>query len=178
MAQVSHQHHRGGRATPKQHPEGGHGRHAYRLLALNLLLSFAAMYFVMFAMIDGWADFHNNVNTAYMALMMVAPMAVLMLATMGAMYRKRPLNVALYAGFVGIFVASYLAIRSQALVGDEQFIASMIPHHSGAILMCREAQLEDAELKTLCTQISEGQRREIQQMEAIKDRLEASPGGS
>jgi uncharacterized protein (DUF305 family) len=48
----------------------------------------------------------------------------------------------------------------------------MIPHHSGAILMCREAQLEDPELQTLCDEIQAGQRREIEQMEAIAARLQ------
>ncbi|HKY95491.1 MAG TPA: DUF305 domain-containing protein [Kiloniellales bacterium] len=171
MTHSDHQH-----ASGTQGDSRHHGR-AYWLLALNLVLSFVAMYLVMFAMIDGWADFNNNVNTVYMALMMLAPMAVLMLATMGAMYRRKAWNVALYAGFVAIFVLSFLAIRSQALVGDRQFIASMIPHHSGAILMCREAQLEDAELQALCVQISEGQRREIEQMEAIAERLRAAASG-
>lgn len=155
-------------------PAPRHGKHSYCLLALNLGLSFVAMYLVMFAMIDTWADFYNNINMIYMALMMLAPMAILMLLTMGSMYHKRLLNAVLYAGFGAVFIVSYLAIRSQALVGDQQFIASMIPHHSGAILMCREAALDDAELRTLCGQITEAQRREILQMQAIQSRLDAS----
>jgi uncharacterized protein (DUF305 family) len=37
--------------------------------------------------------------------------------------------------------------------------------------MCREADLEDPELVALCGEIIEAQRREIQQMEAIGQRL-------
>lgn len=44
----------------------------------------------------------------------------------------------------------------------------MIPHHSGAILMCREASLSDPELVTLCGEITQAQREEIDQMERIK----------
>ncbi|MGE6825786.1 DUF305 domain-containing protein [Pseudomonas soli] len=56
-------------------------------------------------------------------------------------------------------------------LAQRQFIASMVPHHSGAILMCREAQLSDPELVNLCQAISDGQRAEIEQMNRIAARL-------
>jgi len=37
--------------------------------------------------------------------------------------------------------------------------------------MCREANLTDPELVTLCGEITKAQREEIQQMEAIRNRL-------
>ncbi|TDP79595.1 DUF305 family protein family protein [Aquabacterium commune] len=109
----------------------------------------------------------------YMALTMLAPMGVIMLATMGKMYGNKPLNLALYAGLTVLFLASLLATRRQALVDDRQFIDSMIPHHSGAILMCREAKLADPELLRLCGEIVKAQRAEIEQMEVIAARLRA-----
>jgi len=162
-------------------PSGKHGAahhgssaRAYRMFALNLALSLIPMYLAMFTMIDGWRDYRNNVNMLYMALTMLAPMGVIMLATMGEMYGNKPLNLALYAGLALLFVASLLATRRQALVDDRQFIDSMIPHHSGAILMCREAKLADPELLKLCGEIVKAQRAEIEQMEAIAARLRAS----
>ena len=143
----------------------------YLLLALNIVVSLVIMYFVMFAMIDGWGDFYNNINMAYMAVMMAAPMGPLMLLTMPGMYPSRPLNLALHAFFILAFIVAFLAIRWQAAIGDDQFIRSMIPHHSGAILMCREADLADAELAALCEGIKAAQRREIEQMQAIHERL-------
>lgn len=143
----------------------------YLLFAVNMLLSLIAMYFVMFSMIDGWGDFRNNVNMLYMALTMVAPMGILMLATMASMYPNRSLNLGLYVGLVALFIGALAATRAQTLVDDRQFIASMIPHHSGAILMCREARLTDQELLNLCREIAQAQRREIQQMDAIRQRL-------
>lgn len=139
----------------------------YAMLALNLILSTAIMYFVMFAMIDHVGDFYNNLNMFYMALMMVAPMAVLMLLMMRRMYANMGLNLGLYAGFTALFVLAFLGIRDQTGIGDEQFLRSMIPHHSGAILMCREADIADAELAALCRQIIRAQREEIDQMERI-----------
>ena len=144
----------------------------YAMFLLNMVLSFALMYLVMFSMIDGWADFRNNLNMFYMALTMVAPMGVIMLATMGKMYGNKRLNILLYIGLAALFFAALAGTRTQALIGDRQFIASMVPHHSGAILMCREADLEDIDLVSLCAEITRGQRAEIEQMNAIRSRLE------
>lgn len=149
----------------------GHADHPYLMFALNMVLSFLAMYVLMYAMIDTSDDFFHNLNMGYMALTMLAPMGAIMLATMAGMYPHRRLNLVIYVVLVLVFVAAFAGIRTQGAIGDEQFIASMIPHHSGAILMCREAQLTDAELQTLCGQISEGQRDEIEQMRAILARL-------
>ena len=152
---------------------GGSSARAYWMFALNLALSLIPMYLAMFTMIDGWGDFRNNVNMFYMALTMLAPMGMIMLATMGSMYGNKPLNLALYAGLAVLFVASLWATRAQALVDDKQFVDSMLPHHSGAILMCREARLTDPELVKLCGEIVKAQRAEISQMEAIAARLRA-----
>lgn len=135
--------------------------------------SLIPMYLAMFTMIDGRGDFRNNLNMLYMALTMLAPMGMILLATMGSMYGNKPLNLALFAGLAALFAASLWATRAQALVDDKQFVDSMIPHHSGAILMCREARLTE-ELVKLCGEIVKAQRAEIGQMEAIAARLRAS----
>ncbi len=145
----------------------------YRTFALNMLLSLVVMYFVMFTMIDGWDDFRNNLNMFYMALTMVAPMGMIMLLTMRSMFPRKGINAALFAGLAGLFVVALAGTREQAVIGDRQFIASMVPHHSGAILMCREAKLRDAELKRLCESITDSQRNEIEQMNAIQARLKS-----
>lgn len=151
-----------------------HGKHRrpYVWLAVNLGLSLIAMYLLMFTMIDSWSDFRNNFNMLYMALTMLAPMGAIMLATMSGMYLNKRLNIVLYAGFALLFAAAFAGIRTQSLIGDGQFIDSMIPHHSGAILMCNRAKLVDAELLSLCETISQGQRREIEQMNSIAARLD------
>jgi uncharacterized protein (DUF305 family) len=148
-------------------------RFHYLMFGLNMILSLIVMYFVMFSMVDGWGDFRNNINMFYMALTMLAPMGIIMLATMGGMYRNRKLNLAIYAGLTIVLLASFTATRQQTFIGDRQFIASMVPHHSGAILMCREASISDAELRKLCGEIIAAQRREIEQMDAIRRRLTA-----
>jgi uncharacterized protein (DUF305 family) len=160
------------------HGSGGHGhmdpammRRHYMMLALNLGLGLLIMYLGMFAMIWSWGEFVQNVNFFYMALVMWAPMSAVMLLTMRSMYPNAKLNALLYALFAIVLVLSFLGIREQGLVGDRQFVRSMIPHHSGAILMCERASMEDAEIRHLCGNIIESQKQEIDQMKRILERL-------
>ena len=150
---------------------GGRSR-PYLMFGIMMGLSLLVMYAAMFTMIDGWGDFRNNLNMLYMTVTMWAPMGIIMLLAMRGMYQNNKANVALLVVFALLAVGSFGATRAQALIGDRQFIDSMIPHHSGAILMCREAALTDPELIALCEGISDGQRAEIEQMAQIRDRLD------
>lgn len=158
------------------HAEQGGGKprshgHPYLMFWINMVLGLAVMYIVMFSMIDGWGDFRNNLNMFYMAVTMWAPMGIFMLATMPGMYPNRRANLVLCVFFAVLTAGSFWATRAQALIDDRQFIDSMIPHHSGAILMCREADLSDPELVTLCGEIAKAQREEIEQMNRIAERI-------
>lgn len=157
------------------HKHGGRSGRPYLMFWINMALALAVMYVVMFSMIDGFHDFRNNLNMFYMAVTMWAPMGIFMLATMPGMFPRRALNIALYVAFFVLTVASFAATRAQTLIDDHRFIDSMVPHHSGAILMCREANLSDAELVTLCDDITRAQRSEIDQMERIRTRLNQTP---
>lgn len=162
------------------HSEMGHkegksmemNHNMYRKLAIMSFLSFIAMYFLMFSMIDTLGNFVNNINMLYMAGLMVAPMVVFELVVMWAMYRNKSLNYMVIAGAIVAGILLFLFIRQQILVGDRQFLRSMIPHHSGAILMCAQADLSDPELEQLCQGIIENQEQEIDQMRSILERLE------
>jgi uncharacterized protein (DUF305 family) len=147
-----------------------HKHHHYVTLLINVVLGLAVMYLAMFAMIASRNEFFNNINMFYMALMMAAPMGPIMILTMSSMYQHQAMNIAFHVAFAVIFLAAFFAIRQQAFVGDRQFLRSMIPHHSGAILMCREATLTNPELRTLCANIIRSQAEEIAQMKAILDR--------
>jgi uncharacterized protein (DUF305 family) len=107
----------------------------------------------------------------YMTLMMVAPMVVLMILAMRHMFPSRAANNALLVGAVVVFLGSFALIRTQTTIGDTAFLRSMIPHHSGAILMCREASIRDPEIKALCDGIIRSQAQEIDQMRAILARM-------
>jgi uncharacterized protein (DUF305 family) len=125
------------------------------------------MYLVMYTMIATLGHFYFNVNNVYMTLMMVAPMAAIMLISMRAMFTDRRRNTLILVAAAAIFIASLAAMRTQAGVGDTQFLKSMIPHHSGAILMCEEASLTDPQIVALCGEIIRSQTAEIATMKAI-----------
>jgi uncharacterized protein (DUF305 family) len=144
----------------------------YSRLALMAALSFIAMFILMYAMVDVFGNVYSNLNQAYMAGLMAAPMVVIELLVMGMMYENKKLNALLIGMSVAVGGLLFAAIRQQTLISDKQFIRSMIPHHSGAILMCQESALLDPEIRALCDEIVEGQTREIAQMKAILERLD------
>lgn len=143
---------------------------SYRKLALAIAINAAVMFLLTYALIDTLDHFYPNINRAYMMLMMVAPMVVVMLIVMRSMYRNTTLNYALIGAFAALFVVSFVLARTQTPVGNEQFLRSMIPHHSSAIVMCENSTLTDREIVELCGQIVEAQKREIAQMKEILQR--------
>ncbi len=143
---------------------------AYRSLAWQTLVGAVIMYLVMFVMIDRLSSFYNNLNMAYMTLMMVAPMVVLMIIAMPDMFPDKRRNILLLGGAALAFFGSFGLIRTQTTIGDQAFLRSMIPHHSGAVLMCEQARLSDPEVLELCRGIIAGQKAEIDQMKRILDR--------
>lgn len=140
---------------------------AYRKLAIEIAVDGIIMFLVMYMMIDTLRHFHFNINTLYMTLMMVAPMVIIMIVAMRSMYPSKRLNIVICSIAALVFIAGFVAMRTQAAVGNAEFLRSMIPHHSGAILMCREASLSDPEIVRLCKEIIQSQRAEIDQMERI-----------
>ena len=142
----------------------------YPRLAAMTGLSFLAMYVLMYAMVDSLENVFNNVNQVYMAGLMAAPMVVIELLLMGSMYENKRLNMLLLTGAIVAGLAFFLGIRQQTAVGDEQFLRSMIPHHAGAILMCREASLQDPDIRALCLSIIESQESEIRLMKPLLER--------
>lgn len=155
------------------HSAEGHGKQShYGRLFVMTVISFLAMYILMYAMVDRFANVYPSFNQFYMAGLMAAAMVAIELAVMGGMYPNKKLNVVLTAASLIALAAFWIFIRRQTAIGDRQFAKSMIPHHSGAILMCRQATLQDAELKRLCDGIVRGQQQEIDQMNAILRRLE------
>ena len=140
---------------------------SYRSFAIELVLDFIIMYLVMYTMIASLDHFYFNLNNVYMTLMMVSPMAILMLVFMRSMYPSKRTNLLIGGAAALVFAVSFWGMRTQAAVGDAEFLRSMIPHHSGAILMCNEAELKDPEVLGLCEEIVSSQEREIAQMKAI-----------
>ena len=153
------------------HMEGGDAnRSHYSKLGIMVGLSFLAMYFLMYAMVNVPGNVFMNVNQVYMAGLMAAPMVLIELLLMSGMYQNKRMNAAIGSIAVLVAVAFFLFIRQQAAIGDRQFLRSMIPHHASAILMCQQASISDARIRELCNApegIVSSQQREIDQMKTM-----------
>jgi uncharacterized protein (DUF305 family) len=146
---------------------GGENQNHYARLAGMILLSFISMYVLMYSMVDSMADVYSSLNQVYMAGLMTAPMVVIELVLMSGMYKNKKLNALIIAVSCVAGFALFMFIRQQTAISDRQFLRSMIPHHSGAILMCEDASIQDQRIKELCKTIISGQRSEIAQMRAL-----------
>ncbi len=143
----------------------------YKKLAIAISINTVLMFLITYVMIDRFDHLYLNINRVYMALMMVAPMVIVMIVVMWSMYENKRLNYILIAASVGLFILCFALARTQTPIGHDQFLRSMIPHHSSAIVMCEESTLTDPEIVTLCEEIVEAQEEEIAQMKAILARI-------
>ena len=108
---------------------------------------------------------------AYMALIMGASMAIVMLSFMLGMYKDRRRNIAIYAVSIIVFAVALYLVRSQQTVQQVSYMKAMIPHHSIAILTSERAEISDPRVRELADEIIESQRREIAEMKALIQEL-------
>ena len=111
----------------------------------------------------------------WMAFVMGAVMAVIMLGFMWSMYKNRSFNIAILAGAVVVFAGALWLVRSQETVDDVSYMKAMIPHHSIAIMTSERAHIRDPEVRKLADRIIDAQVREIAEMKLHIARLEAHP---
>lgn len=145
------------------------------LLAMAVL-HFVVMYALMYVMVDKFGNVYSNLNQAYMAGLMTAPMLMLEALLMRSMYANRKMLNGVLAASVLAFLVLFVLIRNQSGVADRSLLASMIPHHAGAILMCERALLEDAEVQALCGTIVASQQKEISFMKQKLEELDRRRG--
>jgi len=144
---------------------------SYKMFMVMMVISFFIMYCIMFVNIDKLDHYHTSATRIYMALLMVAPMAIVMMLMMGKMYPNKKYNSSIIIASIVVFGAVLAALRTQTPIGDVQYMKAMIPHHSSAILVSKHANIKDAEVKQLSEQIIKSQEEEIAKMKAILDRM-------
>ncbi len=139
------------------------------MIATSTVVMFVLMYLNTYQM----DHVFFSETRAYMALVMGAAMAVVMLAYMLGMYPDRRTNAAIFTGSVVVFAVSLWLVRSQATVGEVSWMKAMIPHHSIAILTSERAHISDPRVRDLADRIIEAQRKEIDEMKALIADLES-----
>lgn len=108
----------------------------------------------------------------YMAILMGATMAIVMLAFMFGMYKNKKANIGIFVGSAIVFATSLFLVRSQQTVDDVSWMKAMIPHHSIAILTSERANISDPRVRKLADEIIEAQRKEIAEMKQLIAELE------
>lgn len=141
-----------------------HSLAMYKRFALMAVAMFVAMYFIMYAMIDGLQNLIPNINNLYMTLLMVSAMLIIEIWIMKGMYQNKKINWAIITVSLAIGIFSWFGIREQLFVGDKEFVKGMIPHHAAAVLMSEKAKLTNPELMELQKNILETQAKEIELM--------------
>lgn len=142
----------------------------YVRFGITMAASLILMFVLTMSMIRTIDHFYFNLSNFYMALIMVAAMGVVMLIVMAGMFGNTRLNIALYTALAVMFLGAFALGRTETFVGNEQFLKSMIPHHSRAILVCQESKITDPEIIALCDKIVRTQQAEIEEMKRILDR--------
>ena len=141
------------------------------MIATSTLVMFGLMYLNTYAI----EHVAFSQTRAWMALLMGATMAVVMLGFMWGMYKNTRANIAIVVAAVAVFAVSLTLVRSQATVGDVSYMKAMIPHHSIAVMTSERANIRDPEVRRLADEIIEAQVREIAEMKRMLARLEAEP---
>ena len=141
------------------------------MIATSTVVMFALMYLNTYAL-----DHVTYSQTrTWMALLMGAVMAMIMMGFMASMYKTQRWNAVIIAGGVVVFAFSLWLVRSQETVGDVSYMKAMIPHHSIAIMTSERAHIRDPRVRELADGIIEAQVREIAEMKRLIAELEANP---
>ena len=138
---------------------GSYGRFM-AMIGTSTVVMFALMYLNTYAVAHAfWSE-----TRFWMAFVMGAAMAVVMLLFMWGMYRNRAKNWIIVGVAMAVFTGALFLVRSQVSVTDREYMSAMIPHHSIAVLTSERAQIDDARVRELANGIIRAQRKEIAEM--------------
>jgi hypothetical protein len=146
----------------------------YARFALMIATSIVVMFGLMYLHTYSADHVFFSETRAYMALIMGAGMAVVMLLFMLHMYGDGRKNAAILVSAALVFAGALWLVRSQQTVDDVSYMRAMIPHHSIAILTSERARIRDPRVRELADEIIEAQRREIAEMKKLISELEAA----
>lgn len=148
----------------------GYGRFA-AMIATSTIVMFGLMYLNTYA----WSHIEYSQTRMWMAFVMGATMALIMLGFMWGMYKDQRINFGIVLGAIVVFAVALWLVRSQETVDDISYMKAMIPHHSIAIMTSERAHIKDPEVRKLADGIIDAQVREITEMKRLIARLEAHP---
>ncbi|WP_181704809.1 DUF305 domain-containing protein [Chthonobacter rhizosphaerae] len=140
--------------------------------AAMITTSTVIMFFLMYQLVYSWDHALFSLTRLVSSLVMGCVMTAVMLAFMWRMYRPAAAKIAVLAVAIIGCAALLVVNRSQALIGDTNFMKSMIPHHSIAINNARRADIRDPRVRYLADRIIRDQVKEIAEMKMLVDDIE------
>lgn len=158
----------------QEHASGHHAMPAMSYVRFLAMVgtSTALMFVLMYLNTYSIDHVFFSQTRLWMALVMGAVMALVMLGFMWSMYRNVTLNVVILSASVLVFAVALWLVRSQATVDDVSYMRAMIPHHSIAIMTSERAHIRDPRTRKLAEGIIVAQRREIAQMKYLIDEID------
>ena len=144
----------------------------YKLFGGMIATSTVVMYVLMYLNTYAWDHVWWSETRFYMALLMGATMAMIMLGFMLKMYKNKKVNAGIFATSVVVFLCALWLVRSQETVQDVSWMKAMIPHHSIAILTSERAEISEPRVRELADTIIETQKKEIAEMKQLIADLE------
>ncbi len=145
----------------------------YTRFAAMIATSTVVMLVLMYLNTYAFEHVFYSETRVYMAILMGATMAFVMMGFMRSMYPSRMVNLAIFAGSIAVFALSLWLVRSQTTVQGASFMRAMIPHHSIAVMTSKRSELEDARVQKLAGEIWRAQQKEMAEMRALIADLEA-----
>lgn len=137
----------------------------YKRFFVMIITSVVAMFLLKYTNTYAVEHVFFSETRTYMAIMMGAAMAVIMLSFMLSMYKDKNKNITIFVGSAVVFTLTLFLVRSQATVQDQSWMKAMIPHHSIAVLTSERAGIKDVRVRKLANSIIKAQRKEIKEME-------------
>ena len=142
-------------AKPANHgnddsPSGGGVHMSYLRFGAMIATSTVVMFVLMYLNTYAWDHVRWSETRVYMAILMGATMALIMLGYMLSMYKNTMLNIGIAVAAVLVFGGSLWPVRRPETVQDP-------PH--------LRAQIDDVRVCRLAVEIIEAQRREIAEMD-------------
>jgi hypothetical protein len=141
------------------------------MVATSTAIMLGLMYLNTFAL----DHIYFSQTRAWMALVMGATMAAVMLTFMWGMYQDKRANIAILVGSVAVFAVALWLVRSQETVDDLSYMKAMIPHHSIAILTSERAHIRDPRVRHLADGVIRAQVKEINDMTGLIAELQRRP---
>lgn len=146
-------------------------QHPYRRFGTMIATSTVVMFGLMYLNTYQIDHVFFSQTRMWMALLMGAVMAIIMLAFMTHMLQNRSANLKILIGSVIVFTLSLWLVRSQTTVDDVSYMKAMIPHHSIAIMTSKRAHISDPRVRKLADDIISAQVREIDEMKQLIQEL-------